>query len=530
MKKKRKIKIPAAINGLEIAKQSSLVNGTAPGYNGIDPQKYASATSAMGAGGGSGFSTSGAMSQVSGAIDLLSAPFKKSTATTGKEAALQSVAAVGKGAAMGFTVGGPIGAIVGAGIGAIGSGGEKASMSSFTDYDEGTLGTGIIGAFGNKKLRREKNRIRQNAYNNKSAVQGTGYLSNEYAEDYGEMDVNTFEFGGQTPASLAYVDDGELIATPDGAVSKVPEQGQAVDSNIVNLPGGSRILSNTLKVPGTKKTFSELGEEMMTKRKSKGKDRFAQNSAKLNEMNNKMIHDSLFNVQEQMKQSKGIKDKQKAIGTESFAKGGTKIGDINLDGVLSSLASVAPIMSNLLTKNEAPVNTNYNPYASTISSAMRRRRFNIDPAVEDVTKNRAISRYNMSQMNTNTGANLAYGIQSAVNADKSIAALRSQQSNMDNQYMGEYANTLNNLGQQWVTATNLASDINAQNRAATRNVRRTGLSQMSQLAQNRELMNNQMSRDNAMMQLYAPFLQAGFSQTDLSNLKQYLRRGGNNVG
>nr|DAJ18046.1 MAG TPA: hypothetical protein [Podoviridae sp. ctY3D12]DAL01649.1 MAG TPA: hypothetical protein [Caudoviricetes sp.]DAN87400.1 MAG TPA: hypothetical protein [Caudoviricetes sp.] len=100
----------------------------------------------------------------------------------------------------------------------------------------------------------------------------------------------TLAQGGYSP-SLAYVDDGELIQTPDGQVNKVPEKGQPTDSNLVSLPEGSKILSDKVKYPGTKKTFAQVGEEMMTKKKSKNKDRFAKNSAKLNEMNNKLIHD-----------------------------------------------------------------------------------------------------------------------------------------------------------------------------------------------------------------------------------------------
>jgi hypothetical protein len=65
-------------------------------------------------------------------------------------------------------------------------------------------------------------------------------------------------------------------------------------------------------------------------------------------------------------------------------------------------------MSNLFAKNERPVDAMYNPYANAITRTMSDRRFNIDPAVEDITRNRAISNYNAGQMNTNTGANLAY--------------------------------------------------------------------------------------------------------------------------
>lgn len=582
-------------------------------------------------------------------LNTLTTPFQKSNTTTGGQAAAQSVSDIASGAATGFQVAGPIGAAVGAGIGLIGRSGEEARMTSFTDYDEGSLGSGLIGAFGNRKLRRKRAAIKKNAYSNRAAVQGTNYLQSEAYEDMIGMNTDTMANGG-TSSSLAYVDDGELIQTPDGSISKVPENNNPTDSNLVSLPEGSRVLSDKLKVPGRKETFAQLGEKMMAKKKSKYNDRFAENAAKLNEMNNNMIHDQLFAMQESVKQSKGIKPKTKqiqaaALGDEIKPGLGDRIVDAiynpnrkwgagvqwgtgnnqwyhipvnpnntqtastttptsvsstsvkrrrttpstsaglidegkpelpftwydaptvesvydtdydtvespsatpndisyretradrrnklfdKVGSALSGIASLAPIMSNLFTGRPETVDAVYNPYATSITNTMRRRRYDINPAIEDLNRNRATSNYNASQINTNTGANLAYRLQSAVNTDRAIASLRSQESNVNNQYLGDYANTMNSLGQQWVNATNMANEANAQNRATARNIRRTGLSQLSQWAQNRELMRNQKARDMEMWPLYQRFLQAGFTEDDLrammnSNRSTIKRKGG----
>lgn len=595
-------------------------------------------------------------------LNTLTTPFQKSNATTGGQAAAQSVSDIASGAATGFQVAGPIGAAVGAGIGLIGRSGEEARMTSFTDYDEGSLGSGLIGAFGNRKLRRKRAAIKKNAYSNRAAVQGTNYLQSEVYDDMIGMNTDTMANGGIS-SSLAYVDDGELIQTPDGSISKVPENNKPTDSNLVSLPEGSRVLSDKLKVPGRKETFAQLGEKMMAKKKSKYNDRFAENAAKLNEMNNNMIHDQLFAMQESVKQSKGIKPKTKqiqaaALGDEIKPGLGDRIVDaiynpnrkqgagvqwgtgnnqwyhvpvnpnntqptsttatvststptrrrkatststntglidegkpelpftwygtvnplkpkhpelltatndemaglgdaltsqadkvttlpksnaynkpepennkFDWGSALSGIASLTPIMSNLFTGRPETVDAVYNPYATSISNTMRRRRYDISPAIEDLNRNRATSNYNASQINTSTGANLAYRLQSAVNTDRAIASLRSQESNVNNQYLGDYANTMNSLGQQWVNATNMANEANAQNRATARNIRRTGLSQLSQWAQNRELMRNQKARDMEMWPLYQRFLQAGFTEDDLrammnSNRSTIKRKGG----
>lgn len=581
-------------------------------------------------------------------LNTLTTPFQKSNATTGGQAAAQSVSDIASGAATGFQVAGPIGAAVGAGIGLIGRSGEEARMTSFTDYDEGSLGSGLIGAFGNRKLRRKRAAIKKNAYSNRAAVQGTNYLQSEVYDDMIGMNTDTMANGGMS-SSLAYVDDGELIQTPDGSISKVPENNKPTDSNLVSLPEGSRVLSDKLKVPGRKETFAQLGEKMMAKKKSKYNDRFAENAAKLNEMNNNMIHDQLFAMQESVKQSKGIKPKTKqiqaaALGDEIKPGLGDRIVDAiyNLNrkwgagvqwgtgnnqwyhvpvnpsntqtastttptsvsstsvkrrrttpststglidegkpelpftwydaptvesvydtdydtvespsatpsdisyretradrrnklfdkvgSALSGIASLTPIMSNLFTGRPETVDAVYNPYVTSIANSMRRRGYNISPAIEDLNRNRATSNYNASQINTNTGANLAYRLQSAVNTDRAIASLRSQESNVNNQYLGDYANTMNSLGQQWVNATNMANEANAQNRATARNIRRAGLSQLSQWAQNRELMRNQEARDNAMLAMYAPFLQSGYTADTIRQFNKWLRKGGNNVG
>lgn len=575
-------------------------------------------------------------------LNTLTTPFQKSNATTGGQAAAQSVSDIASGAATGYKVAGPIGAAVGAGIGLIGRSGEEARMTSFTDYDEGSLGSGLIGAFSNRKLRRKRAAIKKNAYGNRAAVQGTNYLQSEAYEDMIGMNTDTMANGGMS-SSLAYVDDGELIQTPDGSISKVPENNKPTDSNLVSLPEGSRVLSDKLKVPGRKETFAQLGEKMMAKKKSKYNDRFAENAAKLNEMNNNMIHDQLFAMQESVKQSKGIKPKTKqiqaaALGDEIKPGLGDRIVDAiynpnrkwgagvqwgtgnnqwyhvptasttataststptrrrkatstsmntglidegkpelpftwydaptvesvydtdydtvespsatpndisyretradrrdklfdKVGSALSGIASLTPVMSNLFTGRPETVDAVYNPYATSISNTMRRRRYDISPAIEDLNRNRATSNYNASQINTSTGANLAYRLQSAVNTDRAIASLRSQESNVNNQYLGDYANTMNSLGQQWVNATNMANEANAQNRATARNIRRTGLSQLSQWAQNRELMRNQKARDMEMWPLYQRFLQAGFTEDDLrammnSNRNTISRKGG----
>lgn len=673
----------------------------------IQPYNPSTSPNIMGVAGG----------MIGGAGDMLTLVGGNSNASTGGEAAKESVQSVFKGAATGAKMGaalGPVGAVVGgiggAVVGSIGKSG-KVQVNGFYEDPTLTLGTGFKGAVQNKGLREKYRREKERVLGNRFALQNSALLNADWNETYDQY-VDTMAYGGTT-SSLAYVDDGELINTPDGNILEVPEEGKPTDSNLVNIPEGSRILSDTLKVPGSKETFAQMGKRMMSKKKSKGKDKYAENSAKLNQMNDQMIHDQLFNLQESIKISK-------KSPANNFKDGGTKrgftyrdnsgkeynyqVGDtfdykgrkykvtdrnsavpldgkysdfntnmnpdnvltplyqtqglpINLPNVdalastiaanriarrprakmvdtvnneldlsnetidrlgteriptsysasptrkrtvssstavpatrstrtnvtttdlplidnaldlsteqpsrlgqetiyttpstvstevpeagstrsprirnsfdwrklgqgLTDLAALTPVLSNLGTTAES-FDTVYNPYSSQILSTMAGRKYDITPVRRAIRENRAISNYNASQSNTNTGANMAYRLQSQVAADKAIADLYSQKSNIENQYKGEYANTLNNLGQQFVSARNMSTDLNARSRAAARNINREALSQISNYAQNRRLMNNQRSRDMAMLDAYAPFLESVYTTADYSNLMNKFRR------
>lgn len=649
--------------------------------------------------GGSGGSGGGGMAGIGQAGDAINSMISNvtgpATASTVSESRMQTamgtISGTAKGAAAGFAVGGPVGAIVG-GVAGLASGitGKKGSVSiSKNPYDDTVdikYGTGIRGGARNRrKLRRQAEQAQANARSNQASLQMGSINEQEFYDDY-DNDIQTMAQGGMT-SSLAYVDDGELLNTPQGVIAEVPEEGKPTDSNLVDLPEGTRILSDKRKVPGSKETFAQMGKRLMSKKKTNRTDKYAENAAMLNEMNDQMIYDKLFAIQEGMKKKqpiqkfqdggtkRGFRYKEEQTGKEHFYEIGetlpykgnkfkvidrntavpvrdyssfntnmsadrvltpqyqlssidinlpqvdvsnrfkrkvtpTTVNNINnsldlsgetvsrpnseviptrsvqrtapkqriisaytvdpvenaldisgetqarvgdeiapyitstgsteekpatrttgknnwLSGVgnlFTDIAALAPTISNMYAKPET-FNATYNPYESQIRQTMANRKFDISPAKRAIRENRSISNYNAANYNPNTGANLAYRLQSQIAANKAIADLYSTASNVNNQYAGEYANTLNNLGQQRVQATNMAVDMNAKSRAAARNIQRTALSQLSQYAQNKQLMKNQKSRDMAMLDMYGPFLEAGYSSKDFASFMKKFKKG-----
>lgn len=675
--------------------------------------------------GGSGGSGGGGMAGIGQAGDAINSMISNvtgpATASTVSESRMQTamgtISGTAKGAAAGFAVGGPVGTIVG-GVAGLASGitGKKGSVSvSKNPYDDTVdikYGTGIRGGARNRrKLRRQAEQAQANARSNQASLQMGSINEQEFYDDY-DNDIQTMAQGGMT-SSLAYVDDGELLNTPQGVIAEVPEEGKPTDSNLVDLPEGTRILSDKRKVPGSKETFAQMGKRLMSKKKTNRTDKYAENAAMLNEMNDQAIYNKLFAIQESTKVNRKTKNgiqaaadgdvitaanegrytkvadrlyrpwnywedtydstrytpskynatntptavlndlnlnneiqsrvpdeqiatprrntpnfftnasslaaktlasdnlvnsgkwrggvpywllsassnpttgyaveptstitpkattptrvsKKPASATRTIDKGSViepvnneldfsgetqaRVGDelapyitstgsteekpatratgknswlSGVGNLFTDIAALAPTISNMYAKPET-FNATYNPYESQIRQTMANRKFDISPAKRAIRENRSISNYNAANYNPNTGANLAYRLQSQIAANKAIADLYSTASNVNNQYAGEYANTLNNLGQQRVQATNMAVDMNARSRAAARNIQRTALSQLSQYAQNKQLMKNQKSRDMAMLEMYGPFLEAGYKASDYASFMKQFKKG-----
>lgn len=228
-------------------------------------------------------------------------------ATSGKKpTAAGVIGGIGSGAAMGASIGGPWGAVIGGAIGgitsSIGSGGSVNEQTG--EYE---LPSGIAGLFGHSKsyIRNKAGRIK----NGIQARQMSEQVAADYYQENGYNELSLSK-GGVVPSTMAYLDDGEMLRTPDGTIGSIPEEGKPTDSNLLNVPVGTQVLSDKLKVPGTNKTFAEMGKKLMKKSKKKVNNIYAENSQMLNERNNQATYQSLLEQQESLKNKKNSKKQQ----------------------------------------------------------------------------------------------------------------------------------------------------------------------------------------------------------------------------
>lgn len=176
-----------------------------------------------------------------------------------------------------------------------------------------------------------------------------------------------------------------------------------------------------------------------------------------------------------------------------------------------SLSGLSPVLYNWVQSRRRPEVEDQvlNPYTGAINRAMASRRVNIEPTLAANRRSRAVARNNMARLNPNTGMNLAYGNQLATGEYAQNASVYANRDNANNQYLGEYANMMNNLGQQYVQNTVLTNDLNARNRAAARNFGATAASQLGQWSQTKEKMRNQARRDHQILPYLQNFLRYG---------------------
>ena len=211
------------------------------------------------------------------------------------------------------------------------------------------------------------------------------------------------------------------------------------------------------------------------------------------------------------------------VDTGNISKKNTQSKDNN-NSYPIDWTSLAPTIYNTLQglKNPEIDPLVTNPYNNQIINSMAKRRMNIDPILSANARSRAISNYNLANLNANTGANLAARTQAAVNEYAANEALYGTKQNTDNAYIADYANALNDLGQKYVSSKFANLESNAKNRAATRAFTSKAASQLGEWSQINSKMRNEYNRDMMMWPLLEDFLSQGYTTDKLAQLKRYM--------
>lgn len=139
---------------------------------------------------------------------------------------------------------------------------------------------------------------------------------------------------------------------------------------------------------------------------------------------------------------------------------------------------------------------------------------NVDPQLRAIDESYAMARYNQANINPNTGAGMAYGLQAATNRAKQMSDVYNWQTNAQNELIGKNVDTFNQWSRDYAGIMNNVYDKAAANRAAARNINRqnvaTALSNWGQIRKD----NKARQMDELRLQMTEPLLQYGYENYD----------------
>jgi hypothetical protein len=191
-----------------------------------------------------------------------------------------------------------------------------------------------------------------------------------------------------------------------------------------------------------------------------------------------------------------------------------KFNTNELSSLGNAMGSLAPVVYNFAQGLKKPEELNIhkfkNPYEDSSRSLMRSRRYNMMPELRRNALERATYMRGLKESGLSKGQMLGGMSAGSMNQMRANAETIARSQNINNQYLGEQAQFDAQLGRDIVGSKFRIQDINDANAAATRNSMATGMSQLGQYSQNRQLMSNQVRRDQQLMALL-PSLAPSFS-------------------
>lgn len=131
-----------------------------------------------------------------------------------------------------------------------------------------------------------------------------------------------------------------------------------------------------------------------------------------------------------------------------------------------------------------------NPYSNYITNTMANRRYNINPEMQQLNSATRRNMYNSRQLGSESGINRYMDIANTSNMLNMMSDIYGKQQSANNQYVGDLANTMNSLGEQYSArnsaAKNAAYEINQRNLGAKNNYNSAAYSQLSEWNQGRK--------------------------------------------
>lgn len=183
----------------------------------------------------------------------------------------------------------------------------------------------------------------------------------------------------------------------------------------------------------------------------------------------------------------------------------------NPTNAITTIGALAPVLYNIgqgiRKPDQLKTNDYLNPYNNEVRQAMRNRRYDINPELEQIDLESATNYRRLKELGLNP-SQLMGGMQmGSINKMRANASVLSRKQAVDSGYIADQAQTDLGIGRDIAQTKLSIKDINDRNTAARRNYMAAGMSQLGQFAQIKQQENNMMIRDAQKLGLLSALVQ-----------------------
>ena len=403
---------------------------------------------------------------------------------------------------------------------------------------------GILSAAGSAAGSGSQVLAKQKAKQTESNNQLNASMANSVNNFNMSKPIYQFNAGGLVPSTVPITVEGqEVIKTPAGKASKVvgPEHEQGGVDMVV--PQGTQVYSKDLINPDTGNSFAADAEglqKQLNKYKNKKGGTRIDDDTKARMLSNIQAQlDELFQKQQSINGNNqgtygntgmlATKMPLEALKAQNMASRvhpiniplAPKLEGLQMPTTTAPMADVAQSGgSNILPWVNAAATLggtiwnmaqgmggdetvpNYNPYEGGALQAMRNRSYNISPILSANRAAQAVSNRNINNVAGSAGAMMGNYIAAQNARSLADANAWATKQNADNAYLGEYAQLLNNAGQNRAAMDWQVQLANEQNKAARMQHFGQGFTDIGEFAQMQQLMRNEAGADAQRMGIY----------------------------
>lgn len=207
----------------------------------------------------------------------------------------------------------------------------------------------------------------------------------------------------------------------------------------------------------------------------------------------------------------GVQPQYRNLSQPNISDNDNQRSSYNPTNAITTIGALAPVLYNIGQAIRKPdqlkANDYLNPYNNEVRQAMRNRRYDINPELEQINLESATNYRRLKESGLNPSQYMGGMQMGSINKMRANASVLSRKQAVDSGYIADQAQTDLGIGRDIAQTKLSIKDINDRNTAARRNYMAAGMSQLGQFAQIKQQENNMMIRDAQKLGLLSALVQ-----------------------